>query len=426
MIKDLRRKFVLVNMICVTLILATVFTSIFLINSKQLKTEGLLSLNRALNFTDMKMSSKGEAGFGGELKKNEADNFVVNVNTIDNNHMGVVLISVNNIVIMQEDVSEVLPYTNQNVEDIIEEVLDEMYKGNNTGEIKSYKLRYMADENMNGINIAFMDLSNEYSQKKQMFIACVVAGFVAMCGFFLVSLFLSRWALKPVEKAWNSQRQFAADASHELKTPLTVILANMDILKSHKTDKIADRIEWVNNTQAEAQRMKELANNLLYLTKSGDMKKPQILEKVNLSDAITKTALAFEPVAFESKISIDTFIQSDVFIHGDQSQMKQLATILIDNAVKYSFDDTIVKISLKEISSRAVLEVNDIGVVIAKEDLNKVFGRFYRSDESRSEEGYGLGLSIAKNIVEQHKGTISVKSDVENGTTFIVSLPVYR
>ena len=422
MISTLRRKFVLVNMVCVTLILTAVFGAFYYTSINQLKSENMVTLEKALSFADLNMSIPYEMKKEDGNKDYEASNFVINVDYEGNSTMAFA----NNINIGSDNMDQILPVSSTIINSALKKAVAGLDSGKSTGEFKKYKLRYMIGKAANGINVAFVDLTNEYHQRGQMLIACMVTGFAALCGFFIVSVLLSRWALKPVERAWNNQKQFAADASHELKTPLTVILANMEILKANKNEIINERMAWIYNTEAEAKRMKNLANNLLFLAKNGDMKKPEITEKVNLSDVVMNAALAFEPVAFENKVSIDTFIESDLFVGGDQEQIRQLINILLDNAVKYSFENTTIKIFLGEASGKAVLEVNDTGVVISKDEITNIFERFYRSDESRTEEGYGLGLSIANNIVDRHRGTIAATSSEADGTSFIVSLPMYK
>ncbi len=414
MINALRNKFILVNMICVTFILIIVFGAIFFYSADQLKADSERTLERALDFSQQKMPIQFKLEKDDEFSGYGAYNFVVRID-----YDGTpTLISADSVLVEDETMKDIV---NQALDQNTDEGMIKE-KGKNV----EYQLRYKIREGSSGYDIAFVDVSNELLKAKHMLITCLVASLLCILGFFLVSFFLSKWALRPVEKAWENQKRFAADASHELKTPLTVILANMEILRSNKKEKIEDQMEWVDNTQAEATRMKNLANNLLFLTKNGDMKKPQIKEKVNLSDAVTKTSLAFEPVAFESDIGIDTFIESDLFIGGDESKIRQLMAILLDNAIKYSYDKTIIKVSLKDVSGKAVLEVNNTGVPIAEEDLKNIFERFYRSDKSRSEEGYGLGLSIAKNIADQHRAVIGAKSSEKDGTTFSVVFPAYK
>ena len=408
MIHELRRKFVLINMICVVLILMAVFIAIFFNNSRQMYKESINTLQENIEIAHNKLPIQPDIDEEtGEVL--EASSFVIEFDY-------------ENIYIYNNNI----PFDIDEIKAIVNKVVKADTKAGTPGELKRYNLRYITEYTSDGVIMSFIDLTNELRLKKSMFMISLVAGFVALAGFLCVSIILSRWALAPVERAWNQQKQFAADASHELKTPLTVILANMEILKSNKSDKIENQMDWVNNTEAEATRMKHLANNLLFLAKNSDMKKPQIMEKVNLSDLATNTSLAFEPVAFERKIAIDTFIQSDIFVGGDPGQIRQLISILLDNAVKYSYDDTTIKVYVKEIVNKPMLVVNNTGVPIAQNDLTNIFERFYRGDKSRSEEGYGLGLSIAKNIVYQHKAIISARCNETDGTTFTVTFPPYK
>jgi len=212
-----------------------------------------------------------------------------------------------------------------------------------------------------------------------------------------------------------------------LKTPLTVILANIGILKSKGSSTIDDQAVWIENTQAEAKRMKGLVDDLLFLAKTDDAKSTAVYDKVNLSDVFFSTALALESLAFERDVGLDTDgIAPNIDIAGDVGQLSRLVGILLDNAVKYSAENGTVTLTLVRKQNKAVLTVHNWGIPIAPEDLGHLFERFYRADRSRSEEGYGLGLSIAQSIVNAHRGTISVESDSDKGTTFTVEIPLFN
>ena len=184
-------------------------------------------------------------------------------------------------------------------------------------------------------------------------------------------------------------------------------------------------MNWVENTEAEATRMKRLIDSLLFLAKTDDAELPVVHSKVNLSDVFLSAALSFESVVFERGISLETSaITSEIHISGNEAQLKQLIGILLDNAVKYSKEKGIVTLSLEARQSKAALTVHNQGSHIAAADLEHIFDRFYRADKSRSAEGYGLGLAIAKSIAEAHAGKISARSDAEHGTSFTVSLPL--
>ena len=241
--------------------------------------------------------------------------------------------------------------------------------------------------------------------------------------------FLANWALRPVELAWQQQRQFIADASHELKTPLTVILANIGILQSHRADTIEAQLKWVEYTKQEAIHMKKLVDDLLFLAKSDDGSARILYADFNLSDAVWSSLLPFESIAYEQGLTLNSEIEPNLFMKGDESQLKQLVVILLDNACKYAKGNGAITLLLKSAQDRVRLSVNNTGEPIPKEQLPHIFERFYRADDGardRKQGGYGLGLAIAKSIVASHHGRISVTSDSVHGTTFTAEFPLER
>jgi signal transduction histidine kinase len=253
----------------------------------------------------------------------------------------------------------------------------------------------------------------------------------ALLALFGISLLLSRIALKPVVEAWDKQRRFIADASHELKTPLTVILANNNILLAHPESSIAEQRQWLESTQTEALRMECLTQDLLLLAQTEqDEEKAAGLplkDRVDLSALVHKSLLQFEAVLFERRLELSSDIRDGIIVTGDSSRIERLLAILLDNACKYASESGNVEVSLKSGENRqqkAILTISNSGEVIAPNDLPHVFERFYRGDASHSDmiEGYGLGLTLAKSIVDVHCGQISVSSSVEAGTTFTVTL----
>jgi signal transduction histidine kinase len=233
---------------------------------------------------------------------------------------------------------------------------------------------------------------------------------------------LARWTLKPVALSWEQQKQFVADASHELKTPLTVILANTGILLSHKQDTIEAQSKWIEYTQTEANRMKKLIDDLLFLAKADAAHKSLIQSTVNLSDVLWHCILPFESVAYENGVRIDTNIEPDLCFMGNEGQLQQLVVILIDNACKYAGRSGLVTVNLVRKYDELILKINNTGAIIPTDHLNHIFDRFYRVDTARTRErgGYGLGLAIAHTIVDTHKGNIRVTSNEIDGTTFEV------
>lgn len=235
----------------------------------------------------------------------------------------------------------------------------------------------------------------------------------------MISLALSGIAVNPVKEAWNKQKQFIADASHELKTPLTVILANNNIIAGHGDSTISQEIKWLQSTQEEALHMKKLIEQMLFLAKSDSGSIKSEFTDVNISEIAQAASLNFEPVAFESGVIIDSRIEPNIIMKSDPTLLTQLFGILIENAVKYSEQGNTVTITLYK-REKVTLSVNNKGDVLTSEEKAHIFDRFYRGDKSRSTNGYGLGLSIAKNITSVTGGKISVESNEKHGTTFKV------
>lgn len=269
--------------------------------------------------------------------------------------------------------------------------------------------------------IALVDITAEKGMLRQLIISFGASAFVLLAIIFFISLLFSNRAMRPVSEAWDKQKQFVADASHELKTPLTAINANIDVLLSKRENKIKDEEKWLRYVQTEVQRLSELTGNLLFMAKI-DTDVPIEKTKASLSEIVESTVLNVEAVAFEKGVKIDADIEPEIFGEVSSSHITRLILILMDNAIKYSPKNETVYVSLKKQGRDNIeLRVRNAGSVIPKEELEKIFDRFYRVDESRSTSGYGLGLSMAKEIVKIHKGKISVKSSQENGTEFTIT-----
>lgn len=299
-----------------------------------------------------------------------------------------------------------------------------------TGFARDTGLYYAKRTNSDGMAaIAFADQSSAASWKS-LALLCAALELFALVLFFIIGVFFSRWALRPVEEAWNRQRRFVADASHELKTPLTVILANASILLKHADRTIASESKWVESTQTEALHMQGLVTEMLELasTESGRLGRASLNllssgdsqgERgfVDVTDLVEGEALQFESVAFESGIAMRTDIDRNVRLRGDKARLQRLAATLIDNACKYADAGGSVSVELKETVRDVRFSVENTGSTIPPEDLPHIFDRFYRADKARSRDigGFGLGLAIAQEIAIDHGGRITASSDA--GTT---------
>lgn len=308
-----------------------------------------------------------------------------------------------------------------------------LHSDNNYGFLASYDLCYERMPISDGYIIAYADARSLHEWEK-LAIMLFGVGLIALCIFFLINLLFSRWALHPVELSIKQQQQFTADASHELKTPLTVILANMSILESQPELSVADQMQWVESTQTEAERMQLLVNDMLDLARPKTVKqlaKTPTCTNVDFSDLVEGEVLQFESVAFERGVELDSRIKQDIHLEGDPERLGRMVSTLIDNACKYTEDGGCVKVSLFSRPAAGKkppyvkLTVHNDGAPIAAEDLPHLFDRFYRADKARTsgKGGYGLGLAIGREIAREHGGDIKVSSSEESGTTFTVTIP---
>jgi two-component system sensor histidine kinase CiaH len=412
MIKKLKWKFIIINMAFVASILAVILGLFFYSSSKHFVRQTEMALAQAIDKERFPPPFKVE--LGNKEKENVPPPIPSFVVTLNSDH-SVKSVEESNITVTTELTSSLVRLVDS--------------KDLTQGVLSDYSLRYIRMDGPQGIKIGFADQSYELNNIKTFAINCFLFFLVALVLFFLLSLYLSRLALKPVEAAWQQQNQFIADASHELKTPLTVILANLDILASHEDRTIQDQSKWLNNTKEEASRMKQLVENLLFLARSDAGVMNDVIHLntlVDFSNLVLKSTLVFESVAFENKVALENKIETDIMFNGCESQLKQVVSILLDNACKYAEKNGTISIELKKSNHLAVLAVCNSGEVIPPEEQIHIFERFYRTDKSRvrKEGGYGLGLSIAKTIIEHHKGKINVVSSKPDGTIFTVTLPL--
>lgn len=313
--------------------------------------------------------------------------------------------------------------------DTLYDVLFEALRSDqDSGSSSSYPISWMRRDTSVGYRIALADTYSRDASLRSQAVADLVIFGVSMLALYAVVRLLASWALRPVEEAWNQQRRFVSDASHELKTPLAVILANTQILEDDP-DMPAEARRWVLSTSEEASHMKVLVEDLLALARADEQTamggKSQVREGVDLSALVDSCALEFDAVAFERGCTIESDLTPGICVSGDAAQLERVVRILLDNATKYAETGTAVRVALARDGRRARLAVSNRGEVIDPEDLEHLFDRFYRTDRARERQatgGFGLGLAIAKSLVEAHGGKISATSTATGGTTFEVLL----
>lgn len=282
-----------------------------------------------------------------------------------------------------------------------------------SGVLKEYHLRFVRASHPSGMLIAFADTSYEDSLKTGMIqnLAWICGGI--WLGLLGLSCLFARLAVKPVETSVLQQKQFVADASHELKTPLTVISANAELLAANGRGISDDMDKWIGNVNQECREMRGLIEELLILARS-DLQTPARTRQMrcSLSELTDGEILVFEPVFFQNKRTLLSRIEPDIQVKGDEKQFRKLVRILLDNAVKYSAAGTSTEVVLKKTGKhRASLSVTSCGDPIPRAEQKAIFRRFYRSDAARSlGGGYGLGLAIASEIVRGNRAKIKLET----------------
>lgn len=407
MIQKLRWKFVLINMLIVSVILLSLCIVMVVVTRDNLRQDSISLLYQAAteDFTITWPNTHADNRYEMDVT---LPYFTVSVGlngsiALLDNQFGAV-----------EDADQLLS--------IVQACLKEQPE---IGVLSDYRLRYLRVNTLVGWRIAFADISQEQSTIQTLMINLTVIGGATLVVFFFISLLLARWAIRPVEKSWAQQRQFVSDASHELKTPLTVILSNVDMLDNCGQGLTERDRRWLDNIRASSRQMSQLVEELLTLARSDNLSTiDRVRETFSFSELVTDEALLFEPILFEAGKELTEEITDGLLVSGDPSKLRRLVKILLDNARKYADTPSTVTLKLEpEGQKRVRLSVNTQGEPIPADQLERIFERFYRADQARSSEGFGLGLSIAAQVAQEHGGRIWAESSPAEGNTFFFSLP---
>ena len=284
------------------------------------------------------------------------------------------------------------------------------------GILEDYSLRYLRTQRPTELTLVFVDISGEEAAMKNLRLTCAAIGLFSVAAFWGVSILLARWAVRPVERAWAEQRQFIADASHELKTPLTVILTNAELMQTDPDPQYARSVLTM------AGRMRTLVESLLELARVDNGAVRTAFADMDLSELVSDELLPFEPVYFERGLTLESELEPELTISGSPRHIKQFLSILLDNALRYTPAGGEVQVKLHRQGPNALLTVTNPGNLSA-EECRKIFLRFYRLDAARSGGGYGLGLPIALAIAQDHGGKLWAESR-EGIVTLSAQLPL--
>ena len=314
-------------------------------------------------------------------------------------------------------------YNLQDEEMVLHIVQAALEREDDSGVLGDYSLRYLRRIGVVSVRIAFTDCTMEQATMRSLLLRSGLVALAALAVLAGLSYCLAGLVVGPVKRAWQEQKKFVSDASHELKTPLTVILSSSELAAEEQD--VQRTKQYVEGIHAESLRMKALVEDMLTLARTESGTRPET-EAVDLSDTVLESVLAFEPVAFESGRELVYDIQPELTVMGSGVQLRRLTDILLDNAVKYAAEGTPVRLLLRQEGRCAALRVENRGETIPAEKLRHIFDRFYRADESRSGgEGFGLGLAIAQSIAQSHGGSIGCASE-EGVTRFTVTLPLQK
>ena len=409
MIKKLRWKFVLVMTAFSMAVLCLLLFFSFATMKNNIEQENEKTLKQIAEMQQVSIMG---------LPRFQTDNIRVPYFMVDVSQSGMVSNLQSNYMRMDAQVDEEL---------LLDLVANALKQKENMGVLAGEDLRFYRKAKIGGWRLVYLDMTMENNMIRNLSGNMLLIGLGSFVGIFFLSMGLAYWITKPVERAWNQQRQFVADASHELKTPLTVILSNTDMLLNQCTEADEHSEKRLSNIRAESIRMKGLVEDMLDLARSDAGRLKQQLAPVSVSDTVMDAVLLFEALAFERKKELQYQIEENLSVLGSGDRLKQLTEILLDNAMKYSPEQGCIWVKLERNSAKTLrLMVANTGDTMTPEQCRRIFERFYRTDPARQNNGgYGLGLSIASSIVTEMGGKIWCES--RNGiNSFFVQLPLCR
>ena len=306
-------------------------------------------------------------------------------------------------------------------EKFIEDLLKKTSSTSEIGVIKDYNLRYYHFSTPKSNVIIYSDISSEISTINNLYKSCAFIGIISFISFLAISIILAKWAINPVDIAWKKQKQFIQDASHELKTPLAVILTNAELLQDTNYNQDSKK-QFADNILTMTHKMKNLVSGLLELTKIENGFIKSTMTDIDFSSLVKKCTYPFEPILFENNKPLVTNIEDNIHVTGNFEYLQQVIDILLDNASKYSLAGNDIPLTLKKNGKQCLFSITSTGTPLTKEECTNIFERFYQTNEARNKDNsYGLGLAIAKDIIKEHNGKIWCES-FENKNVFYIVL----
>ena len=449
MLKKLRLKFIIMSMSLTTLIMLIIFVAVyFMMRSVVIsRSEGILDLaeealrvgvyfkektDSAEPFDKNKLPETGDDSSQSEFERNEPEIF--EGSDLGNeryikwmfDHVITVVYSPDGTIMkvdMPIEAPELEALKGKNVSIVFDGSDEKMLQ------IGEFPFRYRrVDLKGYGVLLLISSLS-EFHDLDSLLSVLTTVGAIAFLIRLALAILMSGKIIAPAATVWERQKTFVADASHELKTPITVISATLDVIKQNPSSTVEEQKKWFDNIEAELGDMEKLVSDMLSLARLDAVESDKkIYGKICLSDVVTEAGLVSESRVIELGTDIDLSVEEDIYINGDEREIKQVVMILLDNAIKNTPVGGKINLMLKRCKGEAVIVCKNTGEGIPDKELKAIFGRFYRSDSSRARitGGSGLGLAIAKGITEAHMGRIYAESELHEWTKFTVRLPIYK
>lgn len=417
MIKDLRRKFILVAMLSTLVVLTAIMACVNISNYMKV-------LDRADDMTALLAMNDGK--FPGETgqKPDEGDKKADPPQKPDGkDHFSAETpFETRYFTVTENSESEITDCDLERIaavdEDTAEKYAQKISEGSaETGFLEVYRYRVVQEEDE--IKYVFLDCQRELTNFRTVLVTTVSVSFLGLAAVFVLVVIFSRMVFRPVEESIQKQKRFITDASHELKTPLTIIDANTEVIEMESGES-----QWTKSTRKQIQRLSGLVQQLVTLSRLDEEKGLQDIADFNLSEAVSESLQLYETLARTKEKKLISEIEDNIFYVGDERSICQLVGILLDNAVKYSSDKAKISLTLKKKGKKIMLEVYNDAEDLPKGKLDVLFERFYRLDSSRNSEtgGSGIGLSVARAIVQAHKGKIMAENKDGRGMKVMVLL----
>ena len=408
MIYKLRRKMILVSAVSILLVFSLIYLAIFI--------TGTIQLNNAMDtLTDMISENDGRFPEFPKNRRPHDNRFsrmdLINSETQFSTRFFTVHADENRNVV-QKNIDAVASVTDDQILQYTQTVLD---GGKERGWISDYRYKVVPDDD--GAFIVFVNgsMNRAMTVRLQSIVLCVLSGSSII--ILLLIILFSKRSVRPAAESYEKQKQFITDANHELKTPLTLILSNLDIVEAE-----LGKNEWLDDIRSEGQRMSTLVNRMVALTRMDEDNYQVDHTDFCISDAIADTVSEFTVLAEKLGKSLHYEIAENVNYHGNESEIRQLTAILLDNAIKYCDDNGEINVRFSE-GRHPILRVENTFHAVDSLELNRLFDRFYRSDQARTAStSFGIGLSIAKAITEHHKGTILAQKVGCDRVSFVVKI----